>query len=162
MEKKVLLVAIDNSKESLYSLEWTLDHLFGPVGGEDHFKLVLIHVKLQALSVLRFAGPGMGDVLPIVEADIKKTACSVVGKAKELCHKKSVKDFDVEIVEGDARSALCEAVEKHQADMLVLGSHGYGAFKRAILGSVSDYCAHHAHCTVMIVKKPKTCNKPKH
>ncbi|RRT48826.1 hypothetical protein B296_00034820 [Ensete ventricosum] len=29
---------------------------------------------------------------------------------------------------------------------------------RAVLGSVSDYCAHHAHCTVMIVKKPK----PKH
>lgn len=26
---------------------------------------------------------------------------------------------------------------------------------RAVLGSVSDYCSHHAHCTVMIVKKPK-------
>jgi hypothetical protein len=26
---------------------------------------------------------------------------------------------------------------------------------RAILGSVSDYCTHHAHCTVMIVKRPK-------
>ncbi|TVU39309.1 hypothetical protein EJB05_12722, partial [Eragrostis curvula] len=25
----------------------------------------------------------------------------------------------------------------------------------AVLGSVSDYCAHHAHCTVIIVKKPK-------
>ena len=29
-------------------------------------------------------------------------------------------------------------------------------FCRAVLGSVSDYCAHHAHCTVMIVKRPKT------
>jgi hypothetical protein len=26
---------------------------------------------------------------------------------------------------------------------------------RAVLGSVSDYCTHHAHCTVMIVKKQK-------
>ncbi|KAE9607451.1 putative rossmann-like alpha/beta/alpha sandwich protein [Lupinus albus] len=26
---------------------------------------------------------------------------------------------------------------------------------RAVIGSVSDHCAHHARCSVMIVKKPK-------
>jgi nucleotide-binding universal stress UspA family protein len=26
---------------------------------------------------------------------------------------------------------------------------------RAILGSVSDYCAHHAKCPILIVKPPK-------
>ncbi|KAK8557426.1 hypothetical protein V6N13_013697 [Hibiscus sabdariffa] len=57
---------------------------------------------------------------------------------------------------GDPRNVLCEAVEKHNASVLVVGSHGYGPMKRAVLGSVSDYCAHHAHCSVMIVKKPKT------
>lgn len=36
----------------------------------------------------------------------------------------------VEVVEGDARNVLCEAVEKHHADMLVVGNHGYGAIKR--------------------------------
>ncbi|ESR36981.1 hypothetical protein CICLE_v100301792mg, partial [Citrus x clementina] len=67
-----------------------------------------------------------------------------------------VHDAVVEVVEGDARNILCDAVEKHHASILVVGSHGYGAIKRAVLGSVSDYCAHHAHCTVMIVKRPKT------
>ncbi|CAJ2640203.1 unnamed protein product [Trifolium pratense] len=42
----------------------------------------------------------------------------------------------VEVVEGDARNVLCDAVEKHHASILVLGSHGYGAIKRAVLGSV--------------------------
>jgi nucleotide-binding universal stress UspA family protein len=51
---------------------------------------------------------------------------------------------------------LCAAAEKHRADLLVVGSHGYGAIKRALLGSVSDYCAHHVHCSVMIVKQPKS------
>ncbi|KAK1287101.1 hypothetical protein QJS10_CPB19g01421 [Acorus calamus] len=66
-----------------------------------------------------------------------------------------ITDYDVEIVEGDPRNVLCDAVERHHADILVVGSHGYGKLKRAILGSVSDHCAHHAHCSVLIAKKPK-------
>jgi nucleotide-binding universal stress UspA family protein len=41
-----------------------------------------------------------------------------------------VSDAVFEIHEGDARNVLCEAVERHHADMLVVGSHGYGAIKR--------------------------------
>lgn len=37
----------------------------------------------------------------------------------------------LEVMEGDARNVLCEAVEKHHASMLVVGSHGYGAIKRS-------------------------------
>ncbi|XP_031490820.1 universal stress protein PHOS34-like [Nymphaea colorata] len=161
MQKKVLLVGIDESHASFYSLEWAIDHLLAPDPPNSIFKLVLVHVKLPALSILRVSGPGIGgDILPTVEADLKKTAAVVTDKAKELCKRKSVINFHVEIVEGDARNALCQAVEKYHADILVVGSHGHGAFRRAILGSVSDYCAHHAHCTVMIVKKPK--NKENH
>lgn len=35
-----------------------------------------------------------------------------------------------ETIEGDPRNVLCEAVEKHNASILVVGSHGYGAIKR--------------------------------
>lgn len=36
----------------------------------------------------------------------------------------------LEAVEGDPRNVLCEAVDKHNASVLVVGSHGYGAIKR--------------------------------
>jgi nucleotide-binding universal stress UspA family protein len=130
-------------------------------------------------------------VLPIVEADLKRSAMRIVGKTKELCAQAQLADAAVyEVVEGDARNVLCEAVERHHAEMLAVGSHSYGAIKRspllllllrfplllpvpiallylksgphlfrAVLGSVSDYCAHHAHCTVMIVKKPTEHHK---
>lgn len=39
----------------------------------------------------------------------------------------------VEVMQGDAKNILCEVVEKHQASMLVVGSHGYGAIKRYII-----------------------------
>ncbi|OVA16562.1 Universal stress protein A [Macleaya cordata] len=154
-EKSVMVVGIDDSEHSYYALEWTLDHFFVPFASNPTFKLVIVHAKPSPSYVIGMAGPGAADVLPIVEVDLKKIAARILEKAKEICIRKSVNDVLLEVVEGDAGSVMCEAVEKHHATMLVVGSHGYGAIKRAVLGSVSDYCAHHAHCTVMIVKKPK-------
>lgn len=155
--KPVMLVAIDESDHSAYALKWTLDHFFST--NNSVFKLVLVHARPAATSSVGLAGPvyaGAAEVLPIVDSDLRKIAARVAENAKQLCIKKSVNDVIVEVVEGDARNVLCDTVEKYRASILVVGSHGYGAIKRAVLGSVSDYCAHHAHCTVMIVKKPKT------
>ncbi|MBA0826068.1 hypothetical protein Gotur_005065 [Gossypium turneri] len=154
-EKQAMVVGIDDSEHSTYALQWILDHFFAPFASNPPFKLVIVHAKPTASSAVGLAGPGAADVLPYVDADLRKIAARVVEKAKELCLSKSVHDAVVEVVEGDARNILCDAVEKHHASVLAVGSHGYGAIKRAVLGSVSDYCSHHAHCSVMIVKKPK-------
>nr|GFB57751.1 universal stress protein PHOS34-like [Tanacetum cinerariifolium] len=95
------------------------------------------------------------DILSHVDTDLKNIAARVIEQARELCISKSVNDATLETVEGDARNVLCDAVERHHAAILAVGSHGHGSIKRAVLGSVSDYVSHHAHCTVMIVKKPK-------
>ncbi|GFQ05711.1 universal stress protein a-like protein [Phtheirospermum japonicum] len=150
-----MVVGIDDSDCSFYALEWTLQHFFSTSPENPLFKLAIVHAKPLPSTVVGFAGPGAVDVLPIVDADLKKIAARVLQKAKEICAAKSVNDVVFEVVDGDARNVLCEAVERHHASVLVVGSHGYGAIKRAVLGSVSDYCAHHAHCSVMIVKKPK-------
>jgi nucleotide-binding universal stress UspA family protein len=39
-------------------------------------------------------------------------------------------DVSMEIVEGDPRNVLCDAVDRHHATILVVGSHGYGLVKR--------------------------------
>ncbi|KAH7862495.1 hypothetical protein Vadar_005676 [Vaccinium darrowii] len=154
-EKPVMVIGVDDSEPGTYALEWALDHFFAPHAPNFHFDLVVVHAKPSPISVIGIAGPGTGQALPYIDADLKKIAATVIEKAKETCISKSVHGPKLEIVEGDARNVLCEAVEKHHASVLVVGSHGYGAIKRAVLGSVSDYCAHHAHCSVMIVKKPK-------
>lgn len=63
------------------------------------------------------------------------------------------------IVESDPKEAICQAVEEMQADLLVLISRGLGKIKRALLGSVSDYLAHHACCPVLVLKPPKVHDK---
>lgn len=56
------------------------------------------------------------------------------------------------LVRGDAVATLLEVAEG--ADLLVVGSRGRGGFRGLLLGSVSQHCAHHAPCPVVIVRPP--------
>jgi nucleotide-binding universal stress UspA family protein len=54
------------------------------------------------------------------------------------------------VIQGHAAEVLVEASKG--AELLVLGSRGYGGFTDALLGSVSTYAVHHAHGAVTIVR----------
>ena len=38
------------------------------------------------------------------------------------------------------------------ADLLVVASRGHGGLAEALLGSVGQYCVHHAPCPVVIMR----------
>ncbi len=42
--------------------------------------------------------------------------------------------------------------ESGNADLLVVGSHGHGAFTGMLTGSVSVHCVNHAQCPVVVVR----------
>lgn len=56
------------------------------------------------------------------------------------------------IINGSAKSVILEEAEKSGTDLIIVGSHGYGAVKRFLLGSVSQTVALHAKCSVQIVR----------
>jgi nucleotide-binding universal stress UspA family protein len=54
---------------------------------------------------------------------------------------------------GHAEEIIIETAKDWGADLIVLGSHGYRAIERFLLGSVSQAVASHAPCSVEIVRK---------
>ncbi|KAI9159431.1 hypothetical protein H9P43_008771 [Blastocladiella emersonii ATCC 22665] len=55
-------------------------------------------------------------------------------------------------IRGDPRADIVRKAREVAADAIVIGSRGLGALKRTLLGSVSDYVAHHATVPVVIVR----------
>jgi nucleotide-binding universal stress UspA family protein len=62
---------------------------------------------------------------------------------------------DTKILVGEAASAICDHAAEVGAAAIVIGTRGRGGFKRALLGSVSDYVVRHAPCAV-VVAGPKS------
>jgi nucleotide-binding universal stress UspA family protein len=56
------------------------------------------------------------------------------------------------ILPGSPRSIILEEAERWKADLIVVGSHGYGAWHRFLLGSVSQAIVSHAKCSVEVVR----------
>ena len=61
-------------------------------------------------------------------------------------------DISHEVLAGPAARTIVEKAEEWNADLIVVGSHGYGFWSRALLGSVSNRIASHANCSVLIAR----------
>jgi nucleotide-binding universal stress UspA family protein len=75
---------------------------------------------------------------------------SAVEKLKKaLGNKATVKG---EFVQGSGRTVILEEADRWHADLIVVGSHGYRAWERFLLGSVSQAVVSHAKCSVEVVR----------
>jgi nucleotide-binding universal stress UspA family protein len=58
-----------------------------------------------------------------------------------------------ELLEGSSISkAILDFVEDRGIDLVVIGNKGHSTFKRFLLGSITNYVADHAACSVMVVR----------
>ena len=76
-----------------------------------------------------------------------------------LAETAGVHPTDVITVIGDPAHAICEAAEKHDVDVIVVGSHDKGVFRRLIEPSVAQAVLHNTHRPVLIVGGTKADEK---
>lgn len=63
-------------------------------------------------------------------------------------------DVTTVVAVGSPKRVIVDEAENWGADLIVVGSHGDGAIKRFLLGSVSLAVAMHATCSVLIFRSP--------
>jgi len=56
------------------------------------------------------------------------------------------------VVEGNPKEVIVEEAREWDADLIVVGSHGHGRFKRAVLGSVAGAVVANAPCSVCVAR----------
>jgi nucleotide-binding universal stress UspA family protein len=60
-----------------------------------------------------------------------------------------------EVVAGKITAAeIVAKMEKFGCDLIVIGSHGHGRFRRLLRGSLTDQVIRSAHCPVLVVRAP--------
>ncbi|MEV7599286.1 universal stress protein [Kitasatospora sp. NPDC089797] len=96
-----------------------------------------------------------GWFAPVVDEGFERAARrTLTAEVDEVVGPRRPVEVRESLVPGHAAEVLLGAAE--QADLLVLGSRGRGAFARTLLGSVSTRCAVHGVCPVVIVRADGT------
>ena len=73
-------------------------------------------------------------------------------------------DLDVKSIftEGDPGHEIVRVAEELNADLIVLGTHGYCGWKRFTLGSVAEFVVRHAPCAVLTIRPKEKQIEPTH
>lgn len=147
-----ILVAIDESESSHKALQQALRLI-------THQNTTFILLGIEAPVFVPSASPIPGifgedapmvwqEEAELVQLEEKRTATAL--QWEDLCQQAGVL-FTSRSELGDPKHTICDAAQQESCDLIVVGSHSHGVFDRMLMGSVSDYVVHHAHCAVLVV-----------
>ena len=148
MTEQTVIIATDASDQAENAVKWYLDHIHRPGN-----KIVFVHcIELPEMKLNQARSMHMSPgVLASMWKEEEAKSKTLEEGMKELLKQKEAHGV-LRTVTGKPGEQITRIAEEENADMIVTGTRGMGKVRRTILGSVSDYLVHHAHCPVVVCR----------
>ena len=113
--------------------------------------LLVVSVSHATLPAVGYSTYGYSDIVSELNRAEHKRLDALLADVTEAAAKEGI---DCTTVEADG--AIVEEISRiageHRAQLVVVGSHGWGAARRLLSGSVSTGLVHSAPCPVLVVR----------
>ncbi|CAM03789.1 nucleotide-binding universal stress UspA family protein [Saccharopolyspora erythraea NRRL 2338] len=133
----VVVVGVDGSPSSKAALRWAAWHA-RLAGGS-----VVALTAWNTSTVYSDRIAAGADYERLLTNALSELVGEIVGEVPVNVQQRVVRDHP-------ARALLSAVADP---DLLVVGNRGHGGFTEAMLGSVGQYCVHHATCPVVVVRE---------
>lgn len=140
-----IVVGTDGSESSLGAVSQAAE-LAAKLGATLHIASVVRLSKDIAVNVMASVPTPAGFDDQIVDS-----ANAAIAKASQVAQGLGA-TVQGHVIEDEAAHGLIALCDSLKADLLVVGSRGMTGAARFLLGSVPNRCAHHANCSVLIVR----------
>lgn len=144
-----ILFAVDGSDYTIKAAHYLAAHLAWFHGTPE---LHLLHVKLpipKGLALVQAQAVLGNDA---VDRYYKEEATAALATAEKILHEHQI-PFQSTYRVGDIAEEICAYAAEEKVDMIIIGSHGHGALKNLVLGSVATkVLASTANIAVLVIR----------
>lgn len=141
---QTIVAALDLSDSAADALDAAL-----ALGGDEPGRLHLLHVVPSPVPALWSEDLPPVDLRAIELGWTQNARTQLLALAASRALDPSHVTIAVAI--GSAAPEILRYTEDQHADLVVLGSHGHGAVRRLLLGSVADTIVRQARCAVLVI-----------
>jgi nucleotide-binding universal stress UspA family protein len=113
--------------------------------------LVVVSVAHAHLPAVGYAGYGYSNIVAeLTQAEHKRVRELLATITASACA--AGLSCSTVMADGIAVDEICQVASDHDVQLIVVGSHGWGATRRFLSGSVSTGLVHSAPCPVLVVR----------
>jgi nucleotide-binding universal stress UspA family protein len=141
-----ILVPTDFSETSRAALRYAAD-----LARQFDSRVHLLHVTPDPSQLPWAVGPGLAEYVESLEMRREKMIVALRAMATEE-HLDPLRT-STRILEGVAHHEILEYVRSQGIDLVVMGTHGHGAFAHLLLGSVAERVVRHSPCPVLVLPR---------